>query len=102
MDYNLTDKQKAVITWLVEAKRKGELDDEFSIAWYTGGRQLLRGHSGGARSEVEPEITRGVLDALESEGLIIQDIKYQTKTRKARTKRLHETQKSQKRAGGVH
>ena len=36
MDYNLTDKQKAVITWLVEAKRKGELDDEFSIAWYTG------------------------------------------------------------------
>ena len=37
MDYNLTDKQKAVITWLVEANRKGELDDEFSIAWYTGG-----------------------------------------------------------------
>ena len=34
-----------------------------------------------------------MLDALESEGLIIQDIKYQTKTRKARTKRLHETQK---------
>ena len=102
MDYNQTDKQKAVITWLVEANRKGELDDEFSIAWYTGGGQLLRGHSGGARSEVEPEITRGVLDALESEGLIIQDIKYQTKTRKARTKRLHETQKSQKRAGGVH
>ena len=93
MDYNLTDKQKAVITWLVEANRKGELDDEFSIAWYTGGGQLLRGHSGGARSEVEPEITRGVLDALESEGPIIQDIKYQTKTRKARTKRLHETQK---------
>jgi hypothetical protein len=37
MDYNLTDKQKAVITWLVEANRKGELDGEFSLAWYTGG-----------------------------------------------------------------
>jgi hypothetical protein len=93
MDYNLTEKHKEVITWLVEANRRGELADEFSVAWYTGGGQLLGGRSGVAPSEEEPEITRGVLDALESEGLILQEIRYQTRTRRTGTKRQRTTEK---------
>jgi|SRR5215217_710676 len=92
MDYNLTDKQKDIIAWMVEANRRGELDEEFSIAWYLGGGQLLSGRSGVQPSE-QPEITKGVLDALESEGLIIQDIKYQTKTRTSGTKRQRVSQR---------
>ncbi len=57
MDYNLTDKQKAVITWLVEANRNGELDDEFSMAWYLGGGQMLVGRNGVEPSGGQPEIT---------------------------------------------
>ena len=55
--YNLTDKQKSVIPWMVEANRKGELDDEFSIAWTLRGRRILAGHSGVEPSGEQPEIT---------------------------------------------
>ena len=84
MNYNLTDKQRAAITWMVEANSKGELEDEFSVAWVLGSRGgIIIGHSGTELSEEVPEITQGVLDALESEGLIMQEIRYQTKTRRS-------------------
>lgn len=95
MDYNLTGKQKSVITWMVEANRKGELDDEFSIAWTLGGGQILVGFSGVESSGEQPEITPGVLSALESSGLILCEVKYQTRTRQsgtARRPRVTETQ----------
>ncbi len=86
MDYNLTDKQKAVISWMVEANRRGELDDEFSVAWFLGSRGgVILGQSGEEQSEGGPEITQGVLDALESEGLLRQEIRYQTRTRRSGT-----------------
>ena len=92
MEYNLTDKQKSVITWLVEANRKGELDDEFSVAWYTGGGQVLLGRNGVQPSGEQPEITPGMLNALESEGLIIQEIKYQTRKRSGSAKKPRVTE----------
>lgn len=101
MDYNLTDKPRAAITWMVEANRKGELDDEFSVAWVLGSKGgVIIGHSGTEPSGEPPEITQGMLNALESEGLIIQEIRYQTKTRRsgtAKNPRITETQSERSR-----
>ena len=95
MGYNLTEKQKAVVTWMVEANRKGELDDEFSVAWSTGGAHLFGGRSGVEPSVEQPDITPGILDALESSGLILCETKYRTKTTRsgtAKRPRLTQTQ----------
>lgn len=88
MEYNLTPKQKTVITWMVKANENGELDDDFSVAWVLGPEgPLIIGSHGTEPSGERPEITPGILDALAAEELILQDIKYQTKTQRSGTSR---------------
>lgn len=61
---------------------------------------MIIGNNGTEQSEGGPEITQGVLNALESEGLIRQDIRCQTKTRRsgtAKNPRVTETQSEQSR-----
>jgi len=97
VEYNLTDKQRAVITWMVEANRRGELEEEFFVMWVMGSPQaILVNSSGGTQLELgdEPEITRGVLDRLDSEGLIEQNITYETKVNRSGTQRQSERSRS--------
>ncbi len=101
MEYNLTDKQRSVITWMVEANRRGELEDEFSVMWFLGSvGATLRNTSSGTTLEENPDVTKGVLDGLHSEGLIQQDIRYKTQTKTSGSKknpRISETQSEQDR-----
>ncbi len=78
MEYNLTDKQKELITWLVEANRRGELDEEFTVSW-AGLGAIIIGSDGTRPSGEGPEITQGALTGLAEAGLIQQEIRYQTK-----------------------
>lgn len=81
MEYNLTDKQKQTLTWLVETNRAGELDEEFSVMWVMGpDGAILMGQDGTQPSGDKPEITQGALSALANAGLIQQEINYQTRT----------------------
>lgn len=41
MSYDLTEPQKELISRLVEAVRKGELPEEFLVAWSKEGAHLL-------------------------------------------------------------
>lgn len=101
MEYNLTDKQRSAITWMVEANRRGELEDEFLVMGFLGSAGLsLMNTSDGTALEANPDVTYGVLDSLHSEGLIQQNIKYKTQTRRSGSKnnpRVSETQSEQSR-----
>lgn len=67
MIYNLTDRQKEVIRWIVAQARLGVLNEEFLIVW-TQGRHILMEFRGDASSI--PEIGTGTLDALVHEDLL--------------------------------
>ena len=101
MEYNLTDKQRSAITWMVEANRRGELEEEFSVMGFLGSPTLsLMNTSNGTVLEAIPDVTYGVLDSLHSEGLIQQNIKYKTQTRTSGSKknpRISETRSEQRR-----
>lgn len=82
-EYNLTEKPKSALTWMVQENRSGELDEEFTVLWVMGpDRCLILSSSGKQPSEI-PELSPGILDALAEAGLIIQTIKTETKTRKS-------------------
>lgn len=85
MEYNLTAKQKDVLRWMVESNRRDELDEEFIISWVMGPTEylLMNSVSHTQAPQEGPEITKGVLDALESVGLIQQQINYEIKTRRS-------------------
>lgn len=86
MEYNLTDRQRAAVTWMVETNRNGELDDEFSALWVLGSAApMLINTNTGTSVDAPEDMTQGVLDGLHSEGLIQQTIKYQTKVKKSGT-----------------
>jgi hypothetical protein len=85
LEYNLTEKQKRAVTWMVEANRNGELDEEFSALWVSAPTPIIMGSDGSQPSGEIPAITHGVLDALASEGLITQDVKYEMKVKKSGT-----------------
>lgn len=101
MEYNLTDKQRLAITWMVEANRRGELEDEFLVMGFLGSANLsLVNASDGTTLEAIPDVTYGVLDNLHSEGLIQQNTKYKTQARRSGSKnnpRISETQSEQSR-----
>lgn len=101
MEYNLTDKQRSAITWIVVANRRGELEDEFMVMGFLGSAGLsLMNTSDGTILEGNPDITYGILDGLHSEGLIQQTIKYKTQTKRSGPKnnpRVSETQSEQSR-----
>ncbi len=82
MDYNLTEAQKAILRWMVEANQQGELDEEFTIAWTMGGYMIIN-RSRASQPENPPEMTPGILDALEEDGLIRCDVSTETKTRRS-------------------
>lgn len=84
MEYNLTDRQRSAITWMVESNRKEELEDEFSVMWFLGSAApMLLNLNNGTSVEVPFDLSQGVLDGLHSEGLIQQTIKYKTQARKS-------------------
>ena len=62
---------------MVQENRNGTLPNEFSVSWTMGGGFIL-GYQG-----EHPELTRGALDALDSAGLVMSHINYQTKTSRA-------------------
>jgi hypothetical protein len=102
MEYNLTDKQRAVITWMVEANRRGELADEFSVFWVMElDRAEIMNPDGTPVADEMPAITPGTLDRLHAEGLIQQDIRYETKIKQSSTQRnprVTETQSERSRS----
>lgn len=86
--YNLTDDQKQLIRWLVEEVRAGNIPEEFLVTSSFDGCAIV----GSTRIPASTSgISKGALDAMEKEGLIIQDIRYKTST-KQQGKQLHQTQ----------
>ncbi len=64
MPYNITDRQKQLIGFLVEQVRKDALQEEIMVTWTMGGSRLVN-YSGD-----HPEIQQGALSVLESNQLI--------------------------------
>lgn len=58
MSYNLTDKQKDFVKWMVQQVRDDNLSEEFVVVWLSGGA-VIQGYKGDL-----PEITEGLLDTL--------------------------------------
>lgn len=90
MEYDLTRDEKALVSWMVEANAKGELDERFRIIWLLGGAEI-DGYSGnrGTAPDFEPDM----LDALEEEGLLRCQRSTQTKTSTSGSKRPKVTQR---------
>lgn len=74
MPYNLTEGQKSLVRWMVQENRVGNLPDEFSVAWLSGGG-FITTYDGD-----QPQLSRGSLDALAASELIISDPRYRTTT----------------------
>lgn len=69
MTYNLTDKQKNVLRWIIMQNRASFLDDEFDVEWSMEGAKV-RGMTAGLQ-DAHPGITKGALDALVAAGLML-------------------------------
>ena len=65
MSYNLTDRQKELLKWLVEQVQAGVLSEEFAVRW-KGHDGELSGFKGG-----HPTITKGSLEALASADMLL-------------------------------
>ncbi len=65
MEYDLTKNEKSLVRWMVEANRRGELNEEFMILWYIGGADI-DGYRGSDTPRMEPHN----LDHVEEEGLM--------------------------------
>lgn len=88
MEYNLPDRQRSVPAWMVEATRRGQLEDEFLVMGFLGWPGLPLMNTGDGKTlEGNADVTYVVLDGPHSEGLIQQSIKYKTRTKTSRTKR---------------
>src|SRR5215212_3468717 len=77
--YNLTGSQKELVRWMVQENRNETLPDEFIVSWTMGSGSII------SYQGEHPELTRGALDALNSAGLVMSDISYQTKTSRGGT-----------------
>jgi len=74
MPYNLTENQKDIVRWMVQDTRAGNLPEEFHVVWIVGaGGEIVE------RPGEHPELTKGALDALHTAGLIMSNIRYETK-----------------------
>jgi len=74
MEYNLTDKQKDLLRWLVQQARAGNLSEEFHVVWI-----MDSGEISGFRGD-HPEITKGMLDALHNAELLLCVPNFKTST----------------------
>jgi coproporphyrinogen III oxidase len=70
MSYNLTDRQKHLLRWVVGQVREGNLTEEFSVSWFTGGFNL---HPFSGDKGDLPKFSKGSLDALEAAGVLLVD-----------------------------
>ncbi len=68
MGYNLTEKQREILRWVVAKVREGSLHEEFHVSWHSGGYTLI-GFTG-SEDEPKPELSPAILDALEREGML--------------------------------
>lgn len=66
MEYVLTNDEKSLVTWMVEANARGDLDEQFRVLWLHGGN-MIDGYHG---SDPAPNFEPDMLDALEEEGLL--------------------------------
>jgi hypothetical protein len=83
MRYNLTENQKSLARWVVQQVRDGRLREDFLVIWTQpeiGGSDsgLIKGII--AECPGYPEITPGLLDALDQAGLILCKPHYQGTT----------------------
>src|ERR1700757_3464071 len=75
--YNLTNRQKDLLRWLVQQVREEKLPEEFSITWRSGGKGFISVWKGGSEEDI-PTVTQGALNALEAAGLLLCNIEYYT------------------------
>jgi hypothetical protein len=68
MNYNLTERQQDLLSWIVQQVREGNLGEEFHVSWYMGGFDL---HPYTGDDNDRPEFSRGALDALEASGVLL-------------------------------
>jgi predicted transcriptional regulator len=69
--YNLTDKQKDLLRWLVSRIREDKFKEEFIVAYYFQGSKIID-----FQEEVSPLLTKGNLKALAIADLITYQIQY--------------------------
>lgn len=82
MSYNLTEDAKDIVRWIVRENRAGNLPSEFVVTWMGSSGAIVH-HLGGQH----PELSKGTLDALDREGLVMSDKSYETKTSTSGSKR---------------
>ena len=68
--YNLTNSQKDLLRWFVQQVNQRHLSEEFIISWLLQGPSIS-GYSG---QEPLPEIKKGVIEALQAEGLLSREV----------------------------
>lgn len=69
--YNLTEKQKETLRWIVQEVREGNLTEEFSFLYLASDDIRFIGKSIGKGVPIHPPITDGILRALMSSGLVL-------------------------------
>ena len=79
-EYNLTDSQKEILTWLVEQNKAGNLEEEFIFQWYMGGYNIS-GFSGDVSNVPDFQNKKASLDSLAMEDFIYVKINFNTTNR---------------------
>jgi hypothetical protein len=67
MEYNLTEKQKDILRWIVRKIREGSLEEEFRVYQFAGDESV---RISDYKGEDIPQITRGLLDVLVQVGMM--------------------------------
>jgi hypothetical protein len=65
LSYSLTERQQDLLRWLVGQINEHNLPEEFRVFWEVGGASI------GEFKGQHPEITKGMLDALNNAGLLL-------------------------------
>ncbi|WP_204105526.1 MULTISPECIES: hypothetical protein [Spirulina sp. CCY15215] len=74
--YNLTEKQKQLLTWIVQEIHNDNLPEEFSFYTHFNGSGILEYSILEYKGESRPPVfSEGTLDALVNENLIVRDLK---------------------------
>ncbi len=66
--YNLTSSEKYLLRWFVQQVNQGHLSEEFIISWLLHGPSIS-GYSGSTEKPL-PEIKKGAIEALHTEGFL--------------------------------
>jgi hypothetical protein len=90
--YNLTEKQKDLLRWLVEQVRADRLPEEFYLIW-TGNGGAIISTPNDLEDDRPSNIAKGALQALEAEDLIHQDIRHKTKSKTSNTGKITQRQR---------